>query len=231
MALPIEDAESLRALTKKYGIPSNLGDSEEIDFIVLKNYLDAQYHGEIGISTLPQNYSVIVDTSSSNLWVPSSKCYLSVPCYFHIMYKLSDLSTYNKNGTSVAIQYGSGSISGFFSYDKVKVGNRVVKDQKFMKATREPGDVGAYSLGKREGNIPKEALRNPTVISEEVGNNVGYVAGMGFGLLALMVFEVNESDFYLWIAIIPIALILLAGTKLQHVNATLALEGITRFFT
>ncbi|KAF5474836.1 hypothetical protein F2P56_006696 [Juglans regia] len=136
--LESKDAESLRASTRKYHIPNNLGDSKDTDIVVLKNYLDAQYYGEIGIGTPPQNFTVIFDTGSSNLWVPSSKCYLSVPCFFHAKYKSSDSSTYKKNGTSAAIQYGSGAISGFFSYDEVKVGDQVVKDQEFIEATREP---------------------------------------------------------------------------------------------
>ncbi|XP_041023257.1 aspartic proteinase-like [Juglans microcarpa x Juglans regia] len=136
--LESKDAESLRASTRKYHIPNNLGDSKDTDIVVLKNYLDAQYYGEIGIGSPPQNFTVIFDTGSSNLWVPSSKCYLSVPCFFHAKYKSSDSSTYKKNGTSAAIQYGSGAISGFFSYDEVKVGDRVVKDQEFIEATREP---------------------------------------------------------------------------------------------
>lgn len=32
-------------------------------------------------------------------------------------------------GTAAAIQYGTGAISGFFSYDSVKVGDIVVKNQ------------------------------------------------------------------------------------------------------
>ncbi|KAM6565683.1 hypothetical protein CsatA_024811 [Cannabis sativa] len=98
--------------------------------IYLKNYLDIQYYAEIGIGSPPQPLTVVFDTGSSNLWVPSSRCIFSIACYLHSKFKARLSSTYTKIGIPCKIPYGSGSISGFFSQDNVKVGDVVVKEQK-----------------------------------------------------------------------------------------------------
>ncbi|KAK8506425.1 hypothetical protein V6N13_016378 [Hibiscus sabdariffa] len=61
-------------------------------------------------------------------------------------------------------------------------------------------------------------------MEEEFQRIVG-VSGLLWGfVVAFMLFNVKGSNLYFWIAIIPIALVLLVGAKLQHVIATLALE-------
>ncbi|KAG2716965.1 hypothetical protein I3760_03G151900 [Carya illinoinensis] len=124
---------TLRVPIRKYYLHDN---SEDI--VALKNYMNAQYFGEIGIGTPAQNFTVIFDTGSSNLWVPSAKCYFSVACLFHSKYKSSHSSTYQKNGKSAEIHYGTGAVTGFFSQDHVKLGDLAVKNQDFIEATREP---------------------------------------------------------------------------------------------
>jgi saccharopepsin len=91
---------------------------------------------------------VVLDTGSSNLWVPSTECG-SIACYLHNKYDSSASSTYKKNGSSFDIRYGSGSLAGFVSQDTVRIGDLEIKHQDFAEATSEPGL--AFAFGRFDG--------------------------------------------------------------------------------
>lgn len=103
---------------------------------------------EISLGTPPQTFKVVLDTGSSNLWVPSQSCN-SIACYLHTKYDSSASSTYKKNGTDFEIRYGSGSLSGFVSQDVFQIGDLKVKHQDFAEATSEPGL--AFAFGRFDG--------------------------------------------------------------------------------
>ncbi|XP_021754850.1 MLO-like protein 11 [Chenopodium quinoa] len=70
-------------------------------------------------------------------------------------------------------------------------------------------------------------------MEEEFQRIVGVSGPLWGFVVAFMLFNIRGSNLYFWIAILPIALVLLVGTKLQHVIATLTLEsaGLSGFFT
>ncbi|XP_062227169.1 MLO-like protein 14 [Phragmites australis] len=62
-------------------------------------------------------------------------------------------------------------------------------------------------------------------MEEEFEKIVG-VSGVLWGfVVAFMLFNIDGSNLYFWIAILPVTLVLLVGAKLQHVIATLTAEG------
>jgi len=106
--------------------------------ISITDYMNAQYYGEIGIGDPLQNFNVIFDTGSSNLWVPSSECN---KCSHHQLYDHTKSSTYQKNGSDFHIEYGSGTVNGFISQDTVTLGTLKVPKVNFAEVTKEPGLV------------------------------------------------------------------------------------------
>ncbi|CAK7301266.1 NAPSA [Vulpes lagopus] len=129
------------------GVPSS-GDKPV--FVPLSNYMNVQYYGEIGLGTPPQNFSVIFDTGSSNLWVPSIRChFFSLPCWFHHRYNSKASSSFQPNGTKFAIQYGTGRLDGILSEDKLTIGGVKSASVIFGEALWEPSLV--FTLAHFDG--------------------------------------------------------------------------------
>merc|ERR1719335_1220601 len=92
--------------------------------VPLTDFEDAEYFGIVQIGSPPQSFTVIYDTGSSNLWVPSKSC--SNCKQNGTTYDSGKSSTYAKNGQSFALQYGTGSCTGFLSQDDIVMGGLTI---------------------------------------------------------------------------------------------------------
>ncbi len=136
-------------VASKYGATNKLQtiirdpSSGAVGPVAISNFENAQYYGPISIGTPAQVFQVIYDTGSSNLWVPSGTCTFCLKKKYYS----GQSSTYIANGTSFAIQYGSGSLTGFLSTDDVTIGGITVNQQTFAEATGFPSinmELGAF---------------------------------------------------------------------------------------
>uniref|UniRef100_A0A224XQ23 Putative cathepsin d n=1 Tax=Panstrongylus lignarius TaxID=156445 RepID=A0A224XQ23_9HEMI len=102
---------------------------------VLRNSLNTQYYGNITLGTPPQQFTVIFDTGSSNLWVPSAFC-PDRACRNHKTYDHEKSSTFKKDGRVLRLVYGTGAIAGVMSSDVLQIGELKLKNQLFGEALR-----------------------------------------------------------------------------------------------
>uniref|UniRef100_V5HCK7 Putative cathepsin d n=1 Tax=Ixodes ricinus TaxID=34613 RepID=V5HCK7_IXORI len=122
--IPLTRFKSVRKQLAEEGIYIHEGPYPE----PLVNLLDVEYYGPISIGTPPQDFQVIFDTGSANLWLPSSKCTTKY-CLHHHRYDSSKSSTYEADGRNFTIVYGSGNVEGFISKDVCRIGSAKVSGQ------------------------------------------------------------------------------------------------------
>jgi len=150
--------------------------------------MNAQYFAEISLGTPPQSFKVVLDTGSSNLWIPSSKC-TSIACFLHQKYDSYASETYKPNGTTFEIHYGSGSMEGFVSNDVFSMGDLTVRNMDFAEATKEPGL--AFAFGKFDGIL---GLAYDTIAVAHVVPPFYYLLNEGLLDEPVFAFRVGRSE-------------------------------------
>ncbi|XP_012518148.1 PREDICTED: pepsin F-like [Propithecus coquereli] len=117
----------------------------QVNFEPMRNYLDMTYVGIITIGTPPQEFRVILDTGSTDLWVPSIYC-KSVACGGHNIFRPQLSSTFQSSERRMDIAYGSGRMSGHVGYDTVRIGGLVDENQAFGLSRKERGNLMEFSV-------------------------------------------------------------------------------------
>ncbi|KAF9114359.1 hypothetical protein BGX27_011100 [Mortierella sp. AM989] len=102
---------------------------------------DTVYIGMIAIGTPPQNYSMIFDTGSSDMWVPSQACNTPV-CLTLLRYNSNLSSTHRAENKPFDIRYGDGSrVSGTTGLDRVLISDAAIANQSFGMASVDDSTI------------------------------------------------------------------------------------------
>ncbi|KAF8586724.1 acid protease [Ramaria rubella] len=106
---------------------------------------DSSYSGELSAGTPPQNFSVILDTGSSDLWLASTQCQQG--CGRGVaLYNPTSSSSFSDQNQKISVTYGSGAVQGDLSSDTVSMGGFSLQSQTFLVAT-------AVSQGLLDGQL------------------------------------------------------------------------------
>jgi len=134
---------------------TSLKSEEKNESEIIKDYANAQYYGVVKIGSPAQEFQVIYDTGSSNLWIPEVGC---VHCGYKLIhggknkYDSEASDTFVEDGSEFSIQYGSGAVSGVFAQDTVVLADDItVENQKFA-TIHDAGGMGlAYAFSYFDG--------------------------------------------------------------------------------
>merc|ERR1719321_136240 len=150
-------------------LTESASENDPLPVVAMKDFQDSEYYGPVSIGTPEQQFTVIYDTGSSNLWVPSSKCVISKACHTHHKYDSSKSSTTHVDGRKLILPYGSGICTGRLTEDTVKVGGVELTNATFGEITLEPGKVwqespfdGILGLGYPQIAMPRDP-NNPVL--------------------------------------------------------------------
>lgn len=124
------------------------GLAEKGEIILRDVYQDVAYTGVIGIGTPPREFTVIFDTGSSDLWVPSALCKV---CGHRNKYNSDSSSTFKRDGGRFEITYMGGPVSGYLAEDTVTLGGYAVRNQTFAQITNPLGLGTSYLGGGYDG--------------------------------------------------------------------------------
>ncbi|EDW24078.1 GL23571 [Drosophila persimilis] len=101
----------------------------------LRNRNNVEYFGIVSMGTPKQMFKVMLDTGSSNTWLPSSNCPRNNwACRKHRRYNSSRSSSHVKDGRNFTLFYGVGSVIGYLSKDTLHFGGAELKNLTFGEA-------------------------------------------------------------------------------------------------
>ncbi|KAH7889011.1 aspartic peptidase domain-containing protein [Phlebopus sp. FC_14] len=130
--------KAMEALRTKYGFkqPNQKRDANTATIPITDEQNDSSYSGVVSIGTPSQNFNLVLDTGSSDLWVATTSCQSctsDIPTFDPS--KSSTFKSASGSNSQLQIDYGSGSVQGIVSEDTVSFGGFTMPTQELLAVT------------------------------------------------------------------------------------------------
>ncbi|BES94246.1 Eukaryotic aspartyl protease [Nesidiocoris tenuis] len=111
----------------------------------LTNNRNSAYYGKIKIGSPGQEFNVLFDTGSADLWVPSRQNQQGI-CGERNCYDSGSSYTYQPDGRRMTLVYGTGKMIGQLSKDVITIGDLKITGQTFGEALYEDAFLSSPSI-------------------------------------------------------------------------------------
>ena len=142
LTIPLQKRKSIASVPRKL--------SETITSIELSDFYNNEYVGFLGVGTPSQYMTIVFDTGSSDLWIPSSTC---GSCGDHNTFDSDKSSSYNdmtggyNTGiTPFVVTYGSGSVAGQVVLETVVIGDFTLPDVSLGLVIHEDSVIESFDM-------------------------------------------------------------------------------------
>jgi len=144
---------------------------------------DVGYLATIQMGTPPQNYLILMDSGSADLWVASEACQSVAggDCGQHQTLGSQSSSSFVASNTPFQVTYGTGAVAGALITDDIVVAGLTLKAHTFGVATQETADFSAdtvpfdglmglaqSTLSQQKTLTPVESLAQQGLISDAI---------------------------------------------------------------
>lgn len=157
------------------------------------------YSISLSLGTPAQNFNVLLDTGSSDLWVYGSNDQTdcgSGQCEFTGLFDAEASSTYTLLNHDYSIQYVTGAATGDWVLDTLAVGSVTLQDFQFAVASSAKGRTGVFGISL-EGSESLNHGRQPEYANFPVQlRNQGYIERTVYSLY-LNSFDATDGTFLL----------------------------------
>ncbi|KAJ3744093.1 acid protease [Lentinula detonsa] len=144
---------------------------------------DVGYLATIQMGTPPQDFLILMDSGSADLWVGSESCQSTAGggCGSHTFLGTASSSTFQDSGKQFAVTYGTGNVAGTIITDNIAVAGLNLTGHQFGVADQESDDfadnsvpfdglmgLAQSSLSEQGVPTPPESLASAGLISDAI---------------------------------------------------------------